>query len=276
MNSMKTLLTILSIALITNVWSQNLPQKSPRATVEQLVGLTNVSINYSRPSVIGRAIFGELVPFGKVWRLGANQPTKITLSYPIEINNQKLDSGSYAIYAIPSVNQWKVVFNTNYKQWGSNDYDPEKNVLEYTTAVNGNEHTESFTISFESVNETSANLVFEWSNAKVSVPFTTETLKAVEAEIDEAVQKGEELGKVYSTAADYFNDEGDVEKAKMYLEKSLAIERSYYNVYLQADMMKGEDLKGALKLAEEAAKLADEAKKEGWAKYIRRKSGEWN
>lgn len=273
---MKILLTLLSIGLITNIWSQDLPKKSPHAAVEQTIGLTNVSINYSRPSVNGRVVFGELVPFGEVWRLGANESTKITLSFPITISNQKLDAGSYAIYAIPSANQWNIVFNTDYKQWGSNDYDTNKNVLEYSTAVNTNEHTESFTISFEAVNETSANIVFEWENVKVSVPFTTETSKAVEAEIKGAVAKGEDLGRVYSRAADYYNDEGDLEKAKMYLIKSLEIERSYYNVYLQAEMMKNEDLKGALKLGEEAAILAEKAGKANWAKYIRRNIGDWN
>jgi tetratricopeptide (TPR) repeat protein len=272
---MKTILTLLSLALISNVWSQDLPQKSSNATVEQKVGLTEISINYSRPNVNGRVIFGELVPFGEVWRLGANQPTKITLSYPISINNQDLDTGTYAIYAIPEANQWNVVFNSDHKQWGSSSYDPEKNVLEYSTAVSVSEYTESFTISFESVNETSANLVFEWASAKVSVPFTTETLKAVEAGIEAKIAEGEDLGKVYFNAADFFNDEGDLDKAKMYLEKSQAIERTYYNVYLEGNMMKGEDLKAALKLAEEAAGLADSAEKEGWANYIRRKSGEW-
>ena len=159
---MKTILTVLSIVLISNAWTQELPRKSARATVEQRVGLTDISINYSRPNANGRVIFGDLVPYNEVWRLGANQPTNITLTYPIQINNQKLDTGTYAIFAIPMKNQWKIVFNTNYKQWGSNSYDDKNNVLEYTTAVNINEHTESFTISFESVNVSSAIIAFEW------------------------------------------------------------------------------------------------------------------
>jgi len=272
---MKTLLTILSIALITNSWAQQRPDKSGKATVEQRVGLTDLSIVYSRPNVNNRVIFGELVPYNEVWRLGANQPTTMTLSYPITINNQVLDSGTYAVFAMPSANQWTVVFNQDHEQWGSNKYDPKKNVLEYTTAVNANSHTESFTIAFEAVNETSAIMTFAWDKTKVSVPFTTETLQAVQAEFDAAIAKGENLGSVYSKAASYFNNEGDIDAAKGYLKKSLEIERNYSNVFLAAVMMKDEDLKGALKLVDEAAELAVEGGKEGWAKYILEKTQEW-
>ena len=272
---MKTILTILSVALTALVFAQQLPRKSARATVEQKVGLTDISINYSRPNVNNRVVFGDLVPYNEVWRLGANQPTKITLSYPIQINNQTLDTGTYAIFAIPMANQWTFVFNSDHKQWGASDYDPKKNVLEYTTAINSSEHTESFTIGFEAVNETSAILAFEWGQIKVSIPFTTETLLAVKDGIEAAVAKGDDLSRVYSRAADYYNDEGEIETAKGYLEKSLKIERSYYNVFLQAQMIKGEDIKEALKLADEASDLAEAAEKKNWVDYINKQSSEW-
>ena len=272
---MKTFFTILSIVLVANCWAQQRPDKSGRATVEQRVGLTDISIVYSRPNVNNRVIFGELVPYNEVWRLGANQPTTLTLSYPIQINNQVLDSGTYAIFALPSSNQWTVVFNTDYEQWGSRKYDSAKNVLEYTTAVNTISHIESFTIGFEAVNETSAIMTLAWDKTKVSIPFTTNTRLAVQEEFDSAIAKGENLGAVYSRAANYFNNEGEVEVAKDYLEKSLKIERNYSNVFLAAVMMKDDDLKGALKLVDEAAKLAVEGGKEGWAKYILEKTGEW-
>lgn len=113
---MKTLLTILSIALIANSWAQQCTGKSGKATVEQRVGLTDLSIVYSRPNVNNRVIFGELVPYNEVWRLGANQPTTMTLFDPITINNQVLDSGIYAIFAMLSANQWTVVFNQDHEQ----------------------------------------------------------------------------------------------------------------------------------------------------------------
>lgn len=272
---MKQILILAAITIGFQAFSQELPRKSAKAEIEQVVGLNSIEIAYSRPSVNDRIIFGELVPYGEVWRLGANQSTKIEIEYPIFINGQKLDTGTYAIYAIPTKNQWNVVFNTDHKQWGSNDYDPKKNVLEYTAAVSANQHTESFTISFESVNETSAILSFAWAQVKVSIPFTTETLKAVEEGIEAAIAEGEDLARVYSRAADYFNDEGDVTKAEMYLDKSLQIEKSYYNVFLQAQMMKDKDLKGAIKLAEEAAALAEKAEKENWARYIKKNIEEW-
>jgi len=267
------LLTVLFIGFQT--YAQQLPRKSAKAEVGQVIGLTNIEIEYSRPNVNDRVIFGELVPYDEVWRLGANEPTKIRIDYPIYINFQKLDTGTYAIFAYPLENQWTVMFNTDHKQWGANDFHPDKNVLEYAAAVNISDHTESFTIGFESVKETSAILVFEWDNVKVSVPFVTETEKAVEAGISEAIAKGDDLARVYSRAADYFLDEGETDKAKGYLEKSLAIERSYFNVFLEASMLKDEDLKAAVKLAEEAAELAEKAEKENWARYIRENIEKW-
>jgi tetratricopeptide (TPR) repeat protein len=272
---MKYLALILGLLCISQSWSQQLPRKSSFSEVTQRVGLNDITIAYSRPNVNNRVIFGELVPYGEVWRLGANQPTKIRIKEAIVINGQTLDTGYYAMFAVPEKNFWTVVFNTDTEQWGSNSYDEKKNVLSYQAAVNSNEHIESFSISFESVNESSAVIAMEWANVKVLVPFTTDTKAIVERGFDESIAKGEDLGRVYFNIADYYNDEGEIEKAKSFLEKSLAVETSYYNLFLKADMMKSEDLKGANKLAEEAAVLAEKAKKENWAGYIRRKAGEW-
>lgn len=267
--------TLLAIFTATFGFSQAMPKQSPAATVSQTVGLNELSISYSRPSANGRVIFGDVVPFNEVWRLGANACTKLTFSRQITINNQTLEAGTYAVFAIPTKNQWKIAFNTNTEQWGSGDYDPAKNVLEYTTPVAQGAHTETMSIGFEAILESSANIVIRWADAVVAIPFSTDTQAAVKAEIEAALAKGENLVRVHYNAADYFMDMKDLESAKMHLDKSLAIEKTYYNVFLQAQMIAEEDPKEALKLAAEAIEMAKKADKQSWADYMVEKSADW-
>lgn len=272
---MKTSLLLAIVLIAGSAFSQVLPKKSTKSKIEQMVGLNEISVEYSRPNANGRVIFGDLVPYGEVWRLGANEPTKIDIKYPISINSQKLDTGSYAVFAIPKKNSWTIVFNTDTEQWGAMEYDSEKNVLEYSAAVNSCEHEETFTVAFENVEESSAVLAMRWSTVEVKVPFTTNTTEVVDQNIATAIEKGEDLAKVYYRAADFYFDRDDLDKAKENLNKSMAIERDYYNVFLEASIQHKEGDSAAKKTAEEAAKLAEKAEKQRWADYIRRDSAEW-
>ena len=272
---MKTALIAIAVMAFTTVYAQNLPKKSAKTEIEQMIGLTEIEIEYSRPNVNSRTIFGDLVPYGKVWRLGANQATTIELDFPININGQELDTGKYAIFAIPQKNYWTIVFNTDAEQWGSNGYDESKNVLEYVAPVTACEHTESFTITFDNVNEYGAVISISWATTEVNIPITTDTKEAVEISISGAIEKGEDLQKVYYNAADYALDIEDTERAEEMIQKSLAIERSYYNVFLLAQMRKEDNVKEAKKLGEEAVELAKKAEKQGWADYIQRNVNEW-
>ena len=147
--------------------------------------------------------------------------------------------------------------------------------MEYEAPVTIGGHTESLFIGLESIMESSANIVIRWANVAVAIPFSTDTDAAVMDNIQAAITKGEDLIRVYSSAADYFNDAGQVEKAREYLDQSLAIERTYYNVFLEAQITLRTDRAKANELGEEALKLANDADKAGWASYITRKIGEW-
>ena len=272
---MKNILTLCALLLTAITFGQDLPRASSSVKITQEVGLNSITLDYSRPNVNGRTIFGDLLNYGEVWRLGANECTKITLEYPITIGGQKLKKGTYSMYALLEKNQWTVVFNTDSEQWGSNDYDASKNVLEYSVSVGSSDHTESFYIGLEQIMESSANIVIRWDNAVVSIPMTTDTKAAVMDNIQAAVNKGEDLARVYSNAADYSYDSGDTEKADEYLAQSLKIERTYYNVFMKAQMVAKEDPSAAKKLAKEALGYAEKAEKAGWARYISRKMGEW-
>ncbi len=272
---MRYVFTLCTLLLTIITFSQELPRTSTATNIAQEVGLNTITLNYSRPNVNGRIIFGELQKYGEVWRLGANECTKISVEYPILIGSNKLEAGTYSMYALLEKNQWTIVFNTDAEQWGANSYDASKNVLEYSAPVLIGGYTETFSMGIEQVMESSANIVIRWDNVMVSIPFTTDTKRAVMVNIQAAITKGEDLTRVYSNAADYFYDAGDLERAHEYLDQSLKIERTYYNVFMEAQLMSTEDPESAKKLAKEAVEYAEKAEKGGWANYITRKMGEW-
>lgn len=269
---------ILSAFLLSGslLFAQQLPQKSSHVKVEQMVGLNKMTLEYSRPNVNDRNIFGELVPFGKVWRLGANAPTTLEIEHPITVQGKELKAGKYAVFAIPTEKNWKILFNTDHEQWGAYDYDAAKNVLAISVGVKSTPMKETMEITFDNVGEEGAELVARWQETEVRIPFTTNTSAVVKKNIEEAIKKGEDLGRVYHRAADYFNDHKDAKLAGEYLKKSLELERSYYNVFLAAQMkQQAGETKEAKKLAGEAKDLALKAEKQNWADYISGEMDEW-
>lgn len=272
---MKQLLSLLITATSFFGFSQQLPKVSQKSTVNQTIGLNEISINYSRPNVNGRTIFGDLVPYGEVWRLGANECTQFTCSEDLSIGDATLPAGTYGVFATPQKNQWKIHFNSESEQWGSYNYDPAKTVLSYTAARITASHTETMSISFENLMESSATLVIRWSDVMICVPFTTDTKKAVEKEIKAAIAKGENLAKVHYNAASYYEDINDVDAMNMHLNKSLELERGYYNVFMKAQLMAKEDRRAARQLADEAIALAEKANKQDWVGHMTRLSKDW-
>ena len=133
----KLILFVFALALTVSVNAQiETPQPSPFSTVEQKVGLTDVTLEYSRPNMRGRAIFGDLVPYGKVWRAGANRNTVITFSDDVTIDGTTLKAGSYAIYIIPSEKSWEVIFYTDTNNWGNpQEWDDSKVAVKATAQI---------------------------------------------------------------------------------------------------------------------------------------------
>jgi len=149
------------------------PQPSPKATVEQRVGLTDVSVEYSRPGVRGRTIFGDLVPFGKTWRTGANSNTKVTFSSDVSIDGQTLNAGSYGLYTVPNENSWEVMFYSESDNSGvPRDWDETKVVAKTSVEVYPMPmNVETFTITFDDVSGTSAVLGLLWEKTYVGIKF---------------------------------------------------------------------------------------------------------
>lgn len=144
---------------------------SPNATVTQTIGTTQVLLTYGRPHVNDREIFGGLVPYGEVWRTGANEATFVDFPVDVTIEGEPLPAGEYSIYTIPGPDEWTVIFNENANQWGL-DYDSSADALRVTTTPEEASHREMMTFTFHEVTDTSAELVLRW--ADIRVPITVE------------------------------------------------------------------------------------------------------
>lgn len=281
---MKKILFLLgAFALLHTTHAQDLPKLSQPAKAEFTVGVTKIALQYSRPSVRGRVIFGDLVPYNEVWRLGANEPTKITVSQQLIFVSSdgavhKLDTGKYAIFAFPSADgDWKIVFNTDHEQWGAGSYDEAKNVVTLYVKTMECPFTETLLIDINNISVNGASIIIQWDKTRVEIPFTVDTDAHAQANIDAAIASGKDLDKVYAAAANYFfNMKSDFDKAIEYIDQSIAVKTTFSNLFLKARILeKKGDKKEAMKLAEEALKLAQEAKHEQWISYIEETIETW-
>ncbi len=167
-----------------------IPAESPRQTVEQQFSISSVKVDYGRPGVKGRKIFGDLVPYGKVWRLGANSCTKITFGQAVVFGKTTVPPGTYALFAIPSEKEWKIVLNKDFSQWGAFQYDEKLNIAEIAVPVQKNpEKQEWFEITVEPVSSSVVHLIFRWDDVKTILPIEiadTETVARITDKLKEA------------------------------------------------------------------------------------------
>lgn len=140
---------------------------SPKAGVSQTVGLTDISISYSRPGVKGRTIWGELVPYGKVWRAGADEATKITFSTDVLIEGKKLLAGSYSFFVIPNKNEWTIIFNKVSDQWGAFEYNETQDALRLKVKTQTIDFQEWLTYSFYKTSDNTALISLVWEKMKI-------------------------------------------------------------------------------------------------------------
>lgn len=276
----------LSLTLLIGAFTaeaQDLPKLSPMSKSEHVVGVTKITLQYSRPSVRGRVIFGDVVPYNEVWRLGANEPTKITTSEMLIFSAggdsiQTLLPGTYAIFAFPAADgNWRIVINSDIEQWGAGNYDESKNIINLNIKATENQFTETLLIDINEVTPHGASLVIAWDKLKVSVPFMVDTKTHAERNIQDAIATGKDLGKVYNAAANYhLNITEDYKAGITYIDQSIAIEKTYSNLFLKARLLQKQgETKQAIKLAEEAKEMAEVAKNDRWVSYIQENIDAW-
>ena len=270
---MKKLVLSLFVAALTLATNAQIktPAPSPSSKLEQTVGLSNVTVEYARPGMRGRAIFGDLVPYGKVWRTGANENTKVTFSTDVTIDGKELKKGTYALYTKPGKTSWEVIFYSDATNWGNpRKWDDKKVALSTTVKVDMMPmKVETFTITIDDITSNSAVLGMLWENAYVGVKFNTPTDKAVEASIA-ATMQGPKAGDFYSAAVYYLQSGKDIKKAATWINKAIDMTkdqpRFWYLRQQSLILSKAGDKKGAIKAAK--ASLAG-AEKAGNADYIK-------
>lgn len=279
---MKKLLLACFLAAGISVQAQiKTPQPSPSAKFTQTVGLTDVSVEYSRPAKRGRKIFGDLVPFGQVWRTGANANTKITFSDDVTVGGTSVKAGTYAIYTKPSAKTWEVILYSDASNWGTpRKWDDAKVVVKTVVPVNTMPHTtESFTIGIENLSNAGADLAFSWDKTYVVVPFKVPTDTKTVASIDK-VMAGPSAGDYFS-AARYFLEEGkDMNKAKMWIDKAVEMTKAQPRFwYLRQQSLiyakMGKKAK-AIKIAKESLALAEAAGNKDYVKMNKEAIKEWS
>lgn len=200
------------------------PQPSPLGKVEQKVGLTDVTVEYSRPNMKGRTIYGDLVPFDKIWRTAANKNTVVSFSDDVVIDGRTLKAGSYALFTKPGANAWDVYFYTDTENWGvPRNWDENKVAVKTTVPASPFPiAVESFTIMINNLANSSASLDILWENTHVAIPFSVPTDVKVSASINE-VMSGP-AGDDYFAAAVYYLEEGkDIKQAAEWIDKAVAL-----------------------------------------------------
>ncbi len=256
------------------------PAPSPKSTLEQKVGLTDVTIEYSRPSMKGRAVFGNLVPYGKLWRTGANENTTVTFSDDVMINGQTLKKGKYAIFTTPKIDMWEVVFYSDTDNWGTPENWNEKSVALSTNVDTKMLSTpvESFTIGINNLDNNFAHIEFSWEKTFVALKFEVPTQKTALASIDKALA-GPTSGDYFSSAQYFYQSNGDMNKALEYVNKAMDMNKDkpfWYTRQKSLIQAKLGDKKSAIETAKISLEAAKVAKNDDYVKMNTDSIAEWN
>lgn len=235
-----------------------LPRASPSATVTQAVGYSTVTVAYSRPAVKGRAIWGGLVPYGQVWRTGANEATTVEFSADARFGGKTLPKGTYALFILPAEKEWTFIFSKQTKAWGSFTYDAKDDVLRVNAAVQAAPPQERLEIGFEDLSDSGSTLYVHWDKAKAGIPLTFEFLETAKARIKEMLPKAKADDPYPWLGAGrfYWTYKVDRKQGMAWVEKSIAIKPIHNNLWAKAEML-AED--GKLAEAKAAGKQARDA-----------------
>ncbi|KIA83681.1 hypothetical protein OA84_09375 [Kaistella solincola] len=196
---MKKIILLFALSFSMMGFAQfSVPTASPRQTVEQQFSLSKITVDYGRPGVKGRKIFGDLVPFGKVWRAGANSSTKITFGQNVNFGGKEVMAGTYGLFVIPTEKDWKIILNKDAQQWGAYTYDEKLNVIDVTVpAQKSSEKQEWFEIALNPVDAHSIDLVLSWDMTKATV-----NIKEAKPEVvGQIIEKLNEINKIQRDAA---------------------------------------------------------------------------
>lgn len=271
-------IAIVSIMAQTAVAQElELPQPSPWAQVSQKFGLAQATVTYSRPAMKGRKIFGTLVPFGEMWRTGANKATELKFDGAVMINNQKIESGAYSLFTIPGETEWTIIINKNTELWGAGGYKQEDDVIRFTVKPTVTAATESFTIGFSNVKDNMVTIELSWETTKVSFNIANEFVEQGKKNIEEAIATAENTMGLYNDAAEFYLDNNlDAKLALEWSKKSVQQKERYWNLYTLARANAANGMyKEAVELGTKSHTMAVEAKNTGFAQTVAASVEEW-
>jgi hypothetical protein len=243
------------------------PSPSPTQTIKQEFGLGNIEITYSRPGAKGRRVFGDLVPYGKLWRTGANAATKIVFSDPVEIIGRRIDSGTYVLYTIPGEEVWEVIINKGIKNIGTEGYKESEDIARFKIyPIKLKSKTELFTIQFADIKPDSCELQLMWEKKLIVFPVTVNIKEKLRSQIDAAMRTDK---KPYWQAAQfYYEYEKNLGKALENVTKAIETNPKAYWMFLYRAKIQKEmgDKAGALQSSNRSLELAKEAKNDDYIK----------
>lgn len=265
----KSFLFLILCSVISTICVAQLrmPAPSPTQTIKQDFGLSSIELTYSRPGIKSRKIFGDLVPYGKMWRTGANEATRIKFGEDVVIGDKPVKAGQYALYTIPNENEWEIILNKGAENEGLTGYKPEEDVVRFKIKpAQLQAPVETFTMELAEVKPSSAQLQLKWENTAVTIPITTDVDSKVMAQINDVMNKD---NKPYYQSALYYAENGkDMKQAITWFDKAIEQNPKGYWIYHQkANALIKMGKKDEAKIA--AQKSMDVARQEKNDDYVR-------
>jgi len=265
----RILLAIIAITFysLSGLSQIKMPAPSSTQTIKQEFGMGAIELTYSRPNAKGRKIYGDLVPYNKLWRTGANASTKIVFNDVVELGGKKVDTGTYVLYTIPGVDSWEIILNKGLTNWGTDGYKESEDVFHVKVEpTKMNSKVETFTMQFVNIKPESCELQLIWEKTMVSIPITTNIKDRLRAQIEAAIQTEK---KPYWQAAQFYKEyDNNLTKSLDNINKALETNEKAYYMWLFKARIQNElgDKAGAKISANKSLLLAKELKNEDYIK----------
>jgi len=249
------------------------PAPSPLQTVKQAFALSDITVEYSRPSARGRVVFGDVVPFGKVWRTGANNATKITFGEDVKVEGMDVKAGTYAIYTIPNKDSWEIMFYKDLTLGGNvEEYKKENELIRFVVkpVTMSGDKVETFSIDFSEMNANNTKIELVWEKTRVPFKVVADIDSKIMKTIDNTIVK--DTRPYFQAASYYYDNDKDLKQAAEWADKAIANNPKGYWIYmLKAKIQaKQKDSKGAIATAEQVIKIATEEKDDAYVSQAKK------
>jgi hypothetical protein len=254
-------LLVASPVLVAQAPALLLPIASPRATVSQKVGLTDIEVTYNRPAVKGRKVWGGLVPYDKVWRAGADENTIVAFSTPVSVGGTTLPAGRYGLHMVPTATTWTVIFSSQSHGWGSFSYDPKEDLAKVTVTPAPTEPTERLAYTFDDPTDAGVTLSLRWEQLRVPIPLAVDTKQVVAASLREQLKGLHQFfPQAWAGAAGWcVRNDTNLDEARTWADRSLGMQETFPGLRVKAALLeKKGDAKGAEALRAKALTIATE------------------